>query len=543
MTIGDSELLEQFVRTRSEEAFNSIVRGHIDLVYSTALRLVRSPQLAEDVAQSVFLDLSRSADKLKSDTILTAWLYRVTHRTAIDTIRTESRRQQREQIAVELADMKSPDPQWYEIEPLLEDAMQSLNEQDRASILLRYFQNKSLREVGQALGTSDDTAQKRVSRAVDRLREFFSKKGVTIGSTGFIVLLSTNAVQSAPAGLSSAIVSSGLAVALKASGTVTVKTLAMTTTQKILVSTALAAAIGTGVYEWTQNNALQAELRQWQSKFQPLVDANDQLRRDQQDWQKHLLAAQQEAEQARRQITELAKLRGDVARLRESERELTAKLNDTGGEMKSWLDRVDVLKKRLAEKPEYNIPELQLATERDWLDAAHDKLDTEKDVRSALSRLRRIVEGKFAGRLVKILKQYMEANHGNYPATIADLQAFCQSPIDIAAFERYEIVTPKTLASGKVTGEWIVTQKAAVDDEFDGRNSVGPDNWGSSYPAWKKRNAGGSDWDKLAPLMDAYKTVYGIREPSDYELLKPFAKTPEQQLALERVIADRKDEK
>jgi RNA polymerase sigma factor (sigma-70 family) len=70
---------------------------------------------------------------------------------------------------------------WTHIEPLLDDAMEALDETDRAAILLRYFENKSLREVGQSLGTSDDAAQKRVSRAIERLREFFSKRGVAIG--------------------------------------------------------------------------------------------------------------------------------------------------------------------------------------------------------------------------------------------------------------------------------------------------------------------------------------------------------------------------
>ncbi|MEO6182136.1 MAG: sigma-70 family RNA polymerase sigma factor, partial [Verrucomicrobiota bacterium] len=168
MITSDSELLQQFAHDRSEDAFAMLVRRHVDLVYSAALRQVRSTQLAEEISQTVFLDLSRHADKLTPETILTAWLYRVTRRTSIDVVRSESRRQLREQIAVELADMNSPDTHWMQIEPLLDEAMDTLDEADRSSILLRYFENKSLREVGQTLGTSDDAAQKRVSRAVER---------------------------------------------------------------------------------------------------------------------------------------------------------------------------------------------------------------------------------------------------------------------------------------------------------------------------------------------------------------------------------------
>ncbi len=165
--------------------------------------------------QSVFLDLARNAPKLDPNTVLTTWLYSVTRRAAIDVVRSESRRQLREQIAVELAAMNSPDTNWTQIEPLLDEAMESLDEADRTSILLRYFENKSLREVGQTLGTSDDAAQKRVSRAVERLREYFSKNGIAIGSGGFVALLSANAVQSAPMALSAAISSAaelGLAI-------------------------------------------------------------------------------------------------------------------------------------------------------------------------------------------------------------------------------------------------------------------------------------------------------------------------------------------
>src|ERR1700677_2699508 len=160
---SDLDLLRQFTRENSQDAFGEIVRRHLDLVYSAALRQVCSPQLAEDVAQSVFADLAQNAHKLQPETILTASLYSVARRTAIDTVRRESRRQLREQIAVEMNDMNATADDWAQIAPLLDDAMASLDETDRTAILLRYFQNKSLREVGESLAISDDAAQKRVS--------------------------------------------------------------------------------------------------------------------------------------------------------------------------------------------------------------------------------------------------------------------------------------------------------------------------------------------------------------------------------------------
>ncbi len=208
---SDLELLGQFAREKSQDAFTTLVNRHVNLVYSAALRQVRSPQLAEEVAQSVFADLARVAATHSSPKILTPWLYAVTRRTAIDVIRKESRRQLREQIAVEMNDMNATASEWTQIEPLLDDAMAALDETDRTAILLRFFENKNLREVGEALGTSDDTAQKRVSRAVERLREFLSKRKITIGASGLAVLISANAVQAAPVGLALTVTNASLA--------------------------------------------------------------------------------------------------------------------------------------------------------------------------------------------------------------------------------------------------------------------------------------------------------------------------------------------
>src|SRR3989441_9595369 len=178
MALNDQQLLEQYAREGSEEAFAGLVDRHLDLVYSAALRQGRSPQLAEEVAQSVFTDLARNADSFAANTVLPAWLYQVTRRTAIDAVRREARRQLREQIAAEMNAMNATAADWTHIEPLLDDAMHALDDTDRSAVLLRYFDNKSLREVGRTLGTSEDAAQKRVSRAVERMREFLGPRMV-----------------------------------------------------------------------------------------------------------------------------------------------------------------------------------------------------------------------------------------------------------------------------------------------------------------------------------------------------------------------------
>src|SRR5262252_4932767 len=247
MPLLDRDLLQHYASQGADEPFAELVHRHVDLVYTTALRQVRSPQLAEEIAQSVFIDLSRNERRLRPDTVLPAWLYQVTRRTAVDVIRREPRRQPRAQLAVELTEMNAASSVWSQIEPLLDEAMDSLEAADRDAVLLRYFDNKSLRDVGQSLGTTEDAAQKRVSRAVERLRQFFSERGVTVGVGALVAALSASAVQSAPLGLTTSITALAAAsAALPSTATLveTTKLLAMTTMQKVLITAGLTLAVG-----------------------------------------------------------------------------------------------------------------------------------------------------------------------------------------------------------------------------------------------------------------------------------------------------------
>ncbi|MBN9693043.1 MAG: sigma-70 family RNA polymerase sigma factor [Verrucomicrobia bacterium] len=211
MSDSDPELLARFVEDGCEDSFASLVRRYLGLVYAAALRQVQSPQLAEEIAQSVFLDLARNAPRLAKTTILPAWLYEVTRRTAIDTIRREVRRQRREQTASEMNTLSNDTENWLQIAPLLDDAMQALEELDRNALLLRFFDNQSLRAVGTALGISEDAAQKRVRRALDQLRDLLAQRGVAVASGGLAGLLSS---QAAPA-VSETLVASIATAALK----------------------------------------------------------------------------------------------------------------------------------------------------------------------------------------------------------------------------------------------------------------------------------------------------------------------------------------
>src|SRR5580765_1357453 len=146
--------------------------------------MVCDSHLAEDVTQRVFLALAKNPGPLTDRPVLTGWLHRTAQNIAAQTVRTEVRRRARE---LEAATMNAslthaPDAPWEQIAPHLDAALGELSEADRDALLLRYFERKSAQEMAQTLGVSEEAAQKRVSRATERLREFFVKRGITAGA-------------------------------------------------------------------------------------------------------------------------------------------------------------------------------------------------------------------------------------------------------------------------------------------------------------------------------------------------------------------------
>src|SRR5215510_1433592 len=96
----DGDMLRDYAQRRSEEAFAELVRRHVDLVYSAALRQLNGDvHLAQDVTQTVFSDLARKAGSLSDRRDLAGWLYTSTHFAAAKAVRTEQRRHTREQEA------------------------------------------------------------------------------------------------------------------------------------------------------------------------------------------------------------------------------------------------------------------------------------------------------------------------------------------------------------------------------------------------------------------------------------------------------------
>ncbi|HXF11288.1 MAG TPA: sigma-70 family RNA polymerase sigma factor, partial [Desulfuromonadaceae bacterium] len=217
--LTDQQLVAEFATKRSDSVFAELVRRHIDFVYSAAMRMVRDPHRAQDVTQAVFVALAQNAHRLAHHPMLPGWLHRTTRNHAANMIRSEIRRQHREQEAVMNESLLSPsEAGWEEIAQHLDAGLDSMDDADRTILLLRFFDEKSAREMAGQLGISEDAARQRLSRAVDRLRDFFSRKKIAIGASGLVALISANAVQSAPAGLAPAILATATSGAMATVG-------------------------------------------------------------------------------------------------------------------------------------------------------------------------------------------------------------------------------------------------------------------------------------------------------------------------------------
>ncbi len=253
----DAELLRRYASEKSEAAFAELVRRHLNLVYSVALRQVAGDaHLAEDVAQKVFTDLARKAAALAERPALSGWLYRSTHFAASDVVRLERRRRAREQEAHIMDELSSsPSPasavEWDRVRPTIDAAIAELDERDRDAVLLRFFTGCSFADIGARLRLTENAARMRVERALDKLHASLARRGVTSTTAALGIALANQAGTAAPAGLAASVTGAALAGgAAGASGAVTAAIIFMKAKTTLAAAVAVL-AIGVSLYEFT----------------------------------------------------------------------------------------------------------------------------------------------------------------------------------------------------------------------------------------------------------------------------------------------------
>ena len=271
----DTQLLQEYVETGSQEAFAELVRRHVNLVYSCALRQVRNSAMAEDVAQAVFILLAKKAGTLRHETIPAAWLLAATRYASLDAIKLESRRKKHEAKAAEMAPNYVPnnvelDFKWEGVKPCLDEAISRLGETDRRAIMLKFYEKKTFREIGLDLGIAEEAARKRVSRATKKLRGLLGTRGQIISESLLSSMLMIKFVQPAPAALGAKILSVvGQGAGMAASGVIAQSVARKMLIGQIKVIAAYAAifvvafgALGIGTNELLKRNQQQPHQEQ-----------------------------------------------------------------------------------------------------------------------------------------------------------------------------------------------------------------------------------------------------------------------------------------
>lgn len=373
-SLDDIGLLRQYATSGSEAAFEELVNRRIGFVYGAALRQVRDCHLAEEVTQTVFIILARKARNLPAGTVLAGWLFNTTRFTALAQMRALARRRLHEkEIQMETETQAAPpDALWRQISPVLDEALSSLAEKERRAVLLRFFENKSMAEVGAALAIGEEAARKRVTRALDKLEKYFTRRGISSTTLLLMAALSAHSMPAAPAALAKTVTI--LAVAQGATaGTSTIaltkgalKLMFWSKTQTAAVALVIAGLAAVPVIQHRSQARLDNENQILRDQLQSLQGDNQNL--------SNLLAQSQAAARAE-PSAELLRLRGEVGMLREKTNELKhvqTAIDKQKARMENYRNSVQA---RAAMSPDY--PKTIQDATKDMIDAL-GKGDLEK---------------------------------------------------------------------------------------------------------------------------------------------------------------------
>ncbi|MDB6124357.1 MAG: hypothetical protein JWQ71_3350 [Pedosphaera sp.] len=446
--------------------------------------MVRDTHLAEDVTQGVFVALAQNARQLIGHPVLAGWLHRTTQNLAANTVRSEVRRRAREQESVVMNELLATesDALWERVAPQLDNALGDLSEADRDALLLRYFQRKSAHEIAETLGVSDEAAQKRVNRAVERLRELFSKRGVTVGASGLAIAISTNAVQAAPVGLAVNLAGTVLASSVVAGGGLPVtllKIMAMTKFKTGVISAMLVASVAMPLIIERQ---AQARLRDQKEAWQQRADQLTKLQADNERLSNRLAAANSLHSLPGVQSAELLRLRSEITRLQKDKEALAQSTNAPASRNEMLAAMANLysahasrLKELLETNPSEKIPELKYLTGADWLDIVkYAVLDNKDGYLHAMSSARARATINFGDVLEDALRNYAKNHGGQFPTDIFQLNPWFKSPVEDEILRHWEILPTSRLASElRVDGDWVIIRKDPVNAALDQNIIVG----------------------------------------------------------------------
>ncbi len=253
----DQQLLSDYAKNGSEPAFRELVRRHINMVHSAALREARGDvSLAEDITQEVFAELARRATRLSSHPVLAGWLYTCVRLTTANIRRADTRRQRREQEAFTMNELLVPNPAdqlWRQVRPVLDDVMHELNDEDRTAVVLRFFEGRSLKEVGTAIGLTENAARMRVERSLEKLHGLLSRRGINSTATTLAVMLVAGTVVSVSSAFAASVTTGALTAAAAATAGGSAAPLLPKLLALVKTKTAAAAALAilaAGLFLW-----------------------------------------------------------------------------------------------------------------------------------------------------------------------------------------------------------------------------------------------------------------------------------------------------
>ena len=427
--------------------------------------MAHNTHLAEDVTQGVFVALAQNARQLTGHPVLSGWLHRTAQNLAANAVRSDVRRRVREQEAVAMNELLSgpSDAAWEQIAPQLDAALGALSEADRDALLLRYFERQSASEMALTLGISDEAAQKRVNRAVERLRDYFSQRKVTVGASGVVVLLAANAVQAAPVGLAATVTAAAVLAGTALHTSIAIaatKTIAMTILQKTLITAALVGAAGTGIYEARQNSQLRNQVQTLQQQQAPWADQMAQLQAENKRLSNAVADVKDQKALSQAQLNELLKLRGQTGQARTAMQDL-AKLQKSAaqqnGQMPAYFTNSMAQGITMSEKFEKKAALAKLARMKAQLHLTDDQAQAISDI--MIKKIERnsqlALNAMQGGQLVPPVDRMTSQNEES------DIKALL-SPDQLAAYMDFK--QSELVASAKTSTQSELTQ---MTDEMD----------------------------------------------------------------------------